>query len=318
MAEVTTTSSSDFNYFLQVELKVHCYANCTLSPSYLSISWLRSSLGSHPIAQTMSGGALPLRCGDETWACKWEVFWVAFLLRHLVSKASSSPSLLPAPLHGCNRLSGLPPSCSFRTVSPQFHKKTMLAQRLGCHTSLPTVHSTTFCWILNQFFSLQETPALPLHSCPPHTHPICPPELPNQGIRRQEIPQHPCQGWAQPLQGTWLRKKTVCPLENTAITSLVTSGALCVDIYSSKTFKQGAGMVAPAGRFTLETICKVLPLLESHLAITASSDTPTHRSPQNSNRKGSVITVFTEANQYAKAGDLLQQRQPVCRAKKCI
>lgn len=77
-------------------------------------------------------------------------------------------------------------------------------------------------------------------------------------------------------------------------------------------------MVAPAGRFTLETICKVLPLLESHLAITASSDTPTHRSPQNSNRKGSVITVFTEANQYAKAGDLLQQRQPVCRAKKCI
>lgn len=183
MAEVTTTSSSDFNYFLQVELKVHCYANCTLSPSYLSISWLRSSLGSHPIAQTMSGGALPLRRGDETWACKWEVFWVAFLLRHLVSKASSSPSLLPAPLHGCNRLSGLPHCCSFRTVSPQFHKKTMLAQRLGCHTSLPTVHSTTFCWILNQFFSLQETPALPLHSCPPHT-PHLPTRAPQPGHQK--------------------------------------------------------------------------------------------------------------------------------------
>lgn len=126
-----------FNYFLQVELKVYCYANWTFSPSYLSISWLRSSSGSHPIAQTMSGRALPPRRGDETWACKWAVFWVAFLLWHLMSKAGSSPSLPPALPHRCNRLSGLPHSCSFRTISPQFHKKTMLAQWLGCHTSLP-------------------------------------------------------------------------------------------------------------------------------------------------------------------------------------
>lgn len=109
--------------------------------------------------------------------------------------------------------------------------------------------------------------------------------------------QHPCQGRAQSLEDTWLREQ-FCPLENMAITSLVTSGAFCLHFQQSNT-------VPLAVRITLESICKLLSLLESHLAIIASSAILTHRSPQNSNGKSRVITLFTEANQYIKAEDLL-------------
>ena len=83
-----------FNYFLQVELKVYCYANFTSDPSYLSIHCLRSNLGFHLMAQTASGRAFPPRCSYRLSqkARQWEVFWIGFQLRHLISKAALHPS----------------------------------------------------------------------------------------------------------------------------------------------------------------------------------------------------------------------------------
>lgn len=98
--------------------------------------------------------------------------------------------------------------------------------------------------------------------------------------------------------GHLAQRTQLCPLENTAITSLVTNAAFCLHLQQSNT-------VPLAVRITLESICKLLSLLESHLAIIASSAILTHRSPQNSNGKSRVITLFTEANQYIKAEDLL-------------
>lgn len=128
--------------------------------------------------------------------------------------------------------------------------------------------------------------------------------------QRTRCREHSCQGRAQSLKDTWLREQ-FCPLENTAIMSLVTSGAFCLHLQQSNT-------VTLAARITLESICKLLSLLESHLAIIASSAILTRQSPQNSNGKSRVITLFTEANQYIKAEDLLHWRQPVCMARKCI
>lgn len=134
---------------------------------------------------------------------------------------------------------------------------------------------------------------------------MCPSQVPNQ-VQTASLP-----GQGTVTQGHLAQRIEFCPLENMAITSLVTSGAFCLHLQQSNT-------VPLAARITLESICKLLSLLESHLAIIASSAILTHRSPQNSNGKSRVITLFTEANQYIKAEDLLHWRQPVCMARKRI
>lgn len=84
-----------FNYFLQVELKVYCYANFTSAPSYLSIHCLRSNLGFHFMAQTASGKAFPPRCSyrlSQNVGTPMGSLLDGFHLWHLIFKAALHPS----------------------------------------------------------------------------------------------------------------------------------------------------------------------------------------------------------------------------------
>lgn len=97
-----------FNYFLQVELRVYCYANFTSALSYFPIHCLMRSLHFHLMAQPMSGGAIPLRYSHKNWACKCIFSYGTERLQRAVLHPSTQccPS-------GVKRLLLLPPSCFF-------------------------------------------------------------------------------------------------------------------------------------------------------------------------------------------------------------
>lgn len=105
------------NYFLQVELKVYCYANFTSALSYLPIHCLVRSLGFHLMAQPMSGGAIPLQYSHKNWACRCVFSYGTECLQRAVLHLSTQrcPS-------GVNRSLLLPPSCFFYFIMSIFQE----------------------------------------------------------------------------------------------------------------------------------------------------------------------------------------------------